>query len=271
MRFFAYQPALVILFLALGASSVSANQEDVFPCAGAPVVEHVATPPSISGALDSGFQPFLPITPEYMEPKVDFGDPWYINQFGPATGDRLCERRTLCSEVGPEEVTLEDGTVVGTFHLECLDSCWEEQSRVVLHGPTMTLKLTREPTPLNRTLAFKGWAVDRDGVTDLAIYVDHRQVFPNPLSYYYGSPGACETLAEIGDANAVECDPRSGFDGILYPNQLDAGMPPLAPGEYTLTVIALDAREDFPVANRMQLEFTVPPPEPPLLKAIDRP
>jgi len=190
----------------------------------------------------SELEPFTPVVPT-------FGDPWYISEFGPGSEPfgEPCKRQTVCTE-GEEEVTLDDGTVIVTQVLNCVDMCVSPSSAPTLHGPSTVLELPGGTDATDGTLTVSGWSVDRDGVENLAFYVDGERVTLTGYSEGLSRPEAC---SQVQGPNAINCNSNSGFQGTL-----DATT--LTPGSHILQVVAVDSYSGYPAGTLVKKSFTVP-------------
>jgi hypothetical protein len=191
---------------------------------------------------------FLPMWPIFADPW-----PWYLDNFGPifATDPENCERQTVCTEGEPVTTTIVvDGKVVTITimdTLDCHDQCVSGAS-APLHGPSTQLTLSGGDHAADGTLLVDGYAVDANGVYDLAFYVDHQRVTLSGFQRNLYRPEAC---TQSPAPNRVNCTSYGGFAGTL-----DAAS--FGPGTHMLQVVALDARAGYPAATLVERPFTVP-------------
>lgn len=173
---------------------------------------------------------------------------WWLLPGPPGTpGGAPCQRETDCTS-GPVECYDLDGN--GTAEscsetLHCTDRCVGGAS-ITLRGPH--LHLTSEAD--GGRIRVSGWALDPDGVSTLAFFVDEQPVTLEEFEYGLYRPEACTTAHAPG---GPACNRYGGFEGTL-----DVGQ--LAPGPHRLQLVAADDAPELVTPSAVEHPITVAAP-----------
>ncbi len=189
----------------------------------------------------SEFRDYAPILPPH------FINPWWEWEWGPPNGNLPCNRETICVD-GPIVKVVIDGVCIFTQTLICTDQCTNKMPFIFNdHGPSIKLELPDGDVAQNGQLVVSGWAVDRHNLDGYAFYVDEQRV---SLSNWQEGIHRPESCTQAAAANQVNCNPYSGFQGVLDTSALSEG-------PHELQLVAVDLYPQFPAATLATIQFTV--------------